>query len=262
MPTSQPATQSQSLHIGFAVVLGVALIGFLVGTGRPPLSTGPLAASHGATEDAQTHPTAPTYRALRDAPWRDGAAWATDTAGLRGPSVLDPVDVEGLDKLPALADRSARRAYDGAPPTIPHAVRQDSAAECLACHDEGLRLRGRIASPVSHEAFTSCTQCHVVSQAPMPGAPLPPDAAFGPNGFVGMASPAQGARAWSIAPPVIPHRTLMRERCMSCHGPNGRDALRSSHPDRQSCEQCHAPAADLDMRPGLAALPSTPFGQP
>lgn len=252
-----PLPQYQALHVGFAAVLGLALIGFLVGTGHPPESHGPLAAAPVSATDREAGlAPAPSYRGLRDAPWRTGEGWTRDTALLRGPSVLDPVDLDGLDKGPALAARAGGRAYDGAPPTIPHAVRQDSAAECLACHDEGLRLRGRVASPVSHEAFTSCGQCHVPQWGPMPGERLPPDASFGENSFVGMASPAAGERAWSIAPPVIPHRTTMRERCLSCHGPNGRDALRSSHPDRQSCEQCHAPSAGMDMRPDLAsALP-------
>ena len=59
-----------------------------------------------------------------------------------------------------------------------------------------------------------------------------------------------GNRAWSIAPPEIPHRTFMQERCESCHGVNGRDAIRSTHPWRQSCEQCHAPSAEFDQRGG------------
>lgn len=242
------------LHVVLAVVLGVAGIGFLVGTATPPTGAlhGPLHGAPIAAVAAGTaNPEAPTYRGLRAAPWATGDGWTADTQALRGPSVLDPVDLSGTDKLGALADRAEGRAYDGAPPTIPHAVRQDSAAECLACHDEGLRLRERLATPMSHEAFTSCTQCHVVREGPMPGERLAPDASAGPNAFVGLASPVAGPRAWSIAPPVIPHRTEMRERCMSCHGPNGRDALRSTHPDRQSCEQCHASSAERDLRAGL-----------
>jgi cytochrome c-type protein NapB len=42
---------------------------------------------------------------------------------------------------------------------------------------------------------------------------------------------------------------------MSCHGPNGLFGLRTPHPDRQSCFQCHVPEAGLDQRnfSGLAA---------
>lgn len=246
-------SQRQALHIGLAVAAGIALIGFIVGTGRAPASVSPLPAPAEDQGSALEIAPAPTYRQLRDAPWASGDGWTADTKSLRGPSVLDPVELAGTDKDVALSSRSANRAYDGAPPTIPHAVRQDSASECMACHDEGMQIRGRIATPVSHDAFTSCTQCHVVEQGPMPGERLAPDATFTPNSFVGMASPVMGERAWSIAPPVTPHRTFMRERCMSCHGPNGRDAMRSTHPDRQSCEQCHAPSADMDQRPGMGA---------
>ena len=87
----------------------------------------------------------------------------------------------------------------------------------------------------------------------MPGPRLPPDATFAANAFQGLASPTHGERAWDIAPPQIPHQGVMRERCMSCHGPNGRDALQSSHPERQSCTQCHAAAASDDLRPGVFA---------
>jgi cytochrome c-type protein NapB len=40
----------------------------------------------------------------------------------------------------------------------------------------------------------------------------------------------------------------MRENCMSCHGEGGTSAIRTSHPDRQSCTQCHAPDAGYDQR--------------
>jgi cytochrome c-type protein NapB len=105
---------------------------------------------------------------------------------------------------------------------------------------------------MSHTAMASCTQCHVVEEAPMPGgADLPPDPRDVGNAFVGLPSPTAGPRAWDVAPPQVPHRTFMRENCDSCHGVNGRDALRSSHPWRESCEQCHAASAQADGRPGV-----------
>jgi hypothetical protein len=41
----------------------------------------------------------------------------------------------------------------------------------------------------------------------------------------------------------------MREACASCHGPSGKRGLRSTHPVRASCQQCHARSAALDQRP-------------
>ena len=63
-------------------------------------------------------------------------------------------------------ERALRRAYDGAPPVIPHPVRDGGAAECLACHATGFALAGRRASGVPHADFASCTQCHVVASGP------------------------------------------------------------------------------------------------
>ena len=66
--------------------------------------------------------------------------------------------------------------------------------------------------------------------------------------FAGEQTTPAGARAYEGAPPTIPHRTLMRENCMSCHGEGGTSAIRTSHPDRQSCTQCHATDASYDQR--------------
>jgi nitrate reductase (cytochrome), electron transfer subunit len=254
-------TTVQPLHVGAAVALGLALIGFLVGTGAPPQVDHLLGATPAdATTDAPALAEAPTYRTLRSGVLSLGTGWEEDTRDMRGPSVLDSVETGGADKVAAVAARSSRRAYDGAPPTIPHTIRQDSAAECLACHDEGLRLRGRIAAPMSHTEMTSCTQCHVVEVGPMPGARLSEQAVASPNSFVGLASPVSGERAWGTAPSIVPHSTTNRERCDSCHGVNGRDALRTPHPDRQSCTQCHALSAQLDRRPDLWASEQRPGG--
>ncbi len=243
---------SNGLHVFFAIVGGVAFVGFVVGTSTPELSEKTAAPDAPATVEGV--PAARSYAELRSSPRGTGSGWSEDLAALResGPQLLDPVELSGTSKAADLDARAARRAFDGAPPRIPHAIRQDAAPECLACHEEGLRFRGLLATPMSHATLTNCTQCHVVEAAPMPGgASLPTDPRVSANTFDGLDSPTAGARAWSIAPPQIPHRTLMREQCDSCHGVNGRDALRSSHPWRESCEQCHAESAETNLRPGL-----------
>ena len=249
MPTSDLDPSRAALHVGLAVVIGVSLIGFVAGTSARDYERDPSEPVADATPEGV--PEAPRYTDLRQTPRGAGSGWAGDVAPLVL-GVLDAAPPTG-DKAPALTARAAQRAYDGAPPTIPHAVRQDSAAECLACHDDGLHLRGRTAAAMSHAPYASCTQCHVVDAAPMPGGTdLPPDPRAVDSAFVGLPSPEEGARAWPIAPPEIPHRTFMRERCDACHGPQGSDPLRTSHPDRQSCTQCHAPSAERDQRPGLS----------
>lgn len=243
---------SGGLQVFFAIVGGVALVGFVVGTSgseepEPAEATEAPAAVEGVTQ-------ARSYLELRESPRGAGSGWIEDLTTLHeaGPDALDPVERSGTSKEADLEARAARRAYDGAPPRIPHAIRQDAAPECLACHEAGLRFRGLLATPMSHSTLTNCTQCHVVDAAPMPGgAELPPDPRVVANSFDGLDSPTAGPRAWSIAPPQIPHRTAMREQCDSCHGVNGRDALRSTHPWRESCEQCHTASAETNLRPGL-----------
>jgi cytochrome c-type protein NapB len=146
-------------------------------------------------------------------------------------------------KLAALADRAKNRAYDGAPPIIPHPVEAQSAASCLACHGEGLKIGERIASKISHAHLTNCTQCHVEqSRSGLPWAVEPPV-----NDFVGVYRAGPGERANPGAPPTIPHHTWMRENCASCHGLVTRPGIRTTHPWLTNCTQCHAPSATLDQ---------------
>jgi cytochrome c-type protein NapB len=85
----------------------------------------------------------------------------------------------------------------------------------------------------------------------VPGsAALRPDPRAVENDFDGLDAPGAGPRASIVAPPQLPHRVFMRENCDSCHGVNGRDPIRSSHPWRESCSQCHASSSD--SFPGLA----------
>jgi cytochrome c-type protein NapB len=97
---------------------------------------------------------------------------------------------------------------------------------------------------MSHARSDSCLQCHVVAIDPRAGTPVTPEVE---TAFEGAWAPG-GARAWPGAPPTIPHATRMRERCDACHGPYGALGLRSTHPWRASCRQCHAASAELDQR--------------
>jgi cytochrome c-type protein NapB len=164
---------------------------------------------------------------------------AADKPGLYDPVVQSPAEREAV-----IVARAGRRAYDGAPPTIPHEVKQREFPDCLACHGQGAKIAGKRAPRMSHTRYDNCTQCHVPSAAP---APLPSARPI-ENEFAGLASPGPGTRAWPGAPPTIPHSTHMRSECSSCHGVGGVNGIRSTHPSRQSCTQCHAPNALLDQR--------------
>lgn len=149
------------------------------------------------------------------------------------------------DRARVIAERAKLRAYDGAPPLIPHAVTQQT-MDCVACHAGGAVVGDKLAPRMSHTLHASCTQCHVPMDDPRPAqGPLP----LPENGFVGLGAPLRGERAWPGAPPTIPHTTNMRSDCNSCHGPSGKVGLRTPHPLRTSCTQCHTPSASLDQRP-------------
>jgi cytochrome c-type protein NapB len=244
----------------FAAVLGAAaLIGFITGTQPsrynpvlPPMpENGPRV--EGVVEDARTN------RELADRPWgadEDRSGWAfAKSRSIVAPSASAEetrrTRSQGPETPAALKGRMQTRAFEGAPPAIPHPISQGGAAECLACHEDGFQLGTRIARPVPHAALTSCTQCHVTTQAAFTLTPAS-DAAKAATDFASASPPAYGKRAYEGAPPTLPHSTWMREECMACHGPAGAPGLRTSHPERQSCTQCHAPSAGLDQAPVLA----------
>lgn len=233
--------------LALPALLAVVLAGFLVGTGEGSYSEpGPLV-REGPEEVSGFEKPAIRYLELQNRPAGGRSGWEEDLERLSGPSRLDPVVLTGA-KAEDLEKRRERRAYDGAPPTIPHPFAQSSAAECLACHEEGMQLRGFRAPAMSHRLHSNCVSCHAGMIAPLE-AMGPAEAEGIGNSFVGLAAPVAGERAWSVAPPTIPHRTWMRENCLSCHGPNGSNAMRSTHPERESCLQCHGTSAQLDQRP-------------
>ncbi|MCP3915779.1 MAG: hypothetical protein GY711_09505 [bacterium] len=137
----------------------------------------------------------------------------------------------------SLAARATRRAFEGAPPVMPHsALFGDGSKECVDCHTNGMRLGERVAHPMSHPPLANCTQCHIESRHRDFPPPRPVESGF--RGRAAPAPPPVGA-----GPPVIPHQVLMRGRCLSCHGEFGYPGLRTSHPERAACVQCHVATA-------------------
>jgi cytochrome c-type protein NapB len=166
-----------------------------------------------------------------------------------------PTNITDTQRARARDQRAGRRAFDGAPPVVPHPITQDSSVACLVCHGAGLEVKDKFASKISHSLYASCTQCHVpgagIGLAGVDAALLEP---LAENQFAPATPPLRGNRAWPQAPPTIPHGTRMRSDCLSCHGPRGLFALRTPHPERQACVQCHAPSADLDQHNFLSSL--------
>lgn len=133
--------------------------------------------------------------------------------------------------------RAQRRLFDGAPPVIPH---MDFGAGCLSCHtQDGRSVPGLGFAPANPHgdrlpsgAMARCVQCHVFAST---------TSEFCANGFAGLAQDLRrGRRLNDLAPPVIPHQVLLRENCTACHtGPSAREEIRTPHPERTRCTQCH-----------------------
>jgi cytochrome c-type protein NapB len=218
--------------IGLAVLLMAALVvvaGQSLTAGREPARVPPV--------EAAATPTLPS-----EAGMYARAARALDYTAMPG----------GPNRKRTLAVYYARRAYPGAPPAIPHAVdeRQMGGRACLACHAGGGWVpRLDAYAPVTpHPELVSCRQCHVPERAQRP---------FQATGWQAMAPPALRGAAMPGSPPPIPHGLPMRERCQACHaGPGAVDELRTTHPERVSCRQCHAlgapPAAAFARAPAEA----------
>ncbi len=130
----------------------------------------------------------------------------------------------------------ANRLFDGAPPTIPHEVAALGRHDCLGCHRDGDALAGGAMAPITpHPELERCAQCHVVDTGAAP---------FVASDHGGGWTYPVGQLGQPMGPPLIPHPLTMRESCLGCHGPDGTTVaeLRTSHPERLRCQQCHVPA--------------------
>ncbi len=237
-------TEPRGWHLVFVAALAVAAVGLIAGVERSGRVVVPV---RGTVSTEQTPVEARSYRDLRERSYGPNATLSPSWwAGLRMLGAREPARAATpAERTAALAERDARRAYEGAPPTIPHAIDQLAVPACLACHERGVTIAGRRAPPMSHDVQASCVQCHVVATDPRSALAVVTVPA---STFVGLRRAGGGAQAWAGAPPVVPHPTWMRERCESCHGPGGRQGLRTPHPAQSSCQQCHAPSAAFDQR--------------
>jgi cytochrome c-type protein NapB len=265
-PSSSGSGRKLAVVAGL-VALTLGLSGFFMGlrqTDRAALDAREGRAIAKSPESAVPEmivPEAPRYVDLPAGRLRPNKDWTVHLATLRPtdpeaqfiPATLAP---ETLAQLRAV--RTSRRQYDGAPPVAPHPTDQLTPAACLECHGKPTTITGRAVPQVSHPRYTNCIQCHVSGAGPASWWQTRNVALSDGNSFSGKAQSGQGTRAYTGAPPTIPHTTWMRDNCMSCHGPGGTAALRTSHPNRQSCTQCHGVNAVLDQRLAAGLPPPLP----
>lgn len=230
------------------IVMSLAVVGYFTGLQSPmnpseEMSPSTLSEHVGHVEESHSSgiPAATSYSDM--AVLTATSVPHTRLDGLKSDfDLLTEVKIEPGEKAAALAMRSRNRAFNGAPPTIPHPIEQLSDASCVACHTQGIKLASLRIPQMSHNFLTNCTQCHVES-APQHMTAVQ----FRENSFAGLPAPDEGPRSFAGAPPQIPHSTWMRSDCMSCHGYAGLQGIRTTHPWRQNCQQCHAPSATLEQ---------------
>ena len=151
-------------------------------------------------------------------------------------------NMKTIESKKSLSDYHKNRAYDGAPPIIPHVVLSEEGiggASCLQCHEKGgyVAQFEAFAPMTPHPQYLNCKQCHV---------PAKTDKLFKSSSFTRSAPPTTGNTALMGSPPIIPHSLQLRNNCLSCHGgPSAPKEIRVSHPERVNCRQCHAAASPV-----------------
>lgn len=259
-PASRDALKPLQIFLVIAIV--VAFVGFFVGTRSATYA--PFYLPQDSAPDRHHSETMParSYTEIMSDPLTRNDHWVDGIGELsaRRPDLYAEVENTPAQRTAALRARAENRAFAGAPPTVPHPVKQTGDLACVACHTDGVAVRGRLASPMSHAFMANCTQCHVPSEAAGPMDAALAGTMSHENRFEGLEEPTGGSVAWAGAPPQIPHATWMRQECTSCHGPMGREGMKSTHPWRQNCEQCHTAAAALNQHmPPETLLPAMPL---
>ena len=153
------------------------------------------------------------------------------------------------------------RAYSGAPPRIPHGLTPTEfrTGACKTCHERGGYSR-RFAAyvPVTpHPERGLCLQCHVGEDAvtgilrpssdPNSRCPQCHGSGGSPRAYADTTLdwrtavwPRPTRRTPDRSPPSVPHDLLSRGNCLPCHaGPAAVAEIRTAHPERADCRQCH-----------------------
>ena len=157
----------------FLIIVGIVSVsGFFMGlrqSTRGEGETSPwLSVQESTQQEKANYPEAPLYKDIPSAEWKANKDWKNELSKLP----KEPIDRsprEALDKealAHILIARINRRAYDGAPPTIPHAINYRDVRSCSVCHsqDSNVLVAGQRAPAMSHPYLANCTQCHAPSE--------------------------------------------------------------------------------------------------
>jgi cytochrome c-type protein NapB len=256
----------KTLAVVFLMIGVLAVSGFFMGmqqTERQVTRDQLPAARKPAFAAPAEIPDAPKYTEIVTAEWLANRDWQFTLADL--PRAAAPVPgaapASPAETAAAIERRRSLRAYDGAPPVVPHAIDSLRSTACMTCHSQGgdLVIAGKRPPEISHPWITNCTSCHVPADGLRQFTAAEESRLYVENEFLGKESAGKGSRAYATAPPTMPHAVWMRQNCMSCHGPGRDQAIRTSHPERRNCLQCHAPDAAFDNRETYWANPKPPI---
>jgi len=229
------------------------------------------------SHDARDHPEAVTVDAVVDPIASEADVFRIEHTDL---GVVPDFNADPAAHVRSLDMYQTRRPYPGAPPRVPHGLTNEEfrRSTCNICHLRGGYVaRFNTYAPVTpHPEFSACLQCHV-AQAILVGRPLPstgdsiacqqchidPDVAletFGELDWQTVPWPERGLQALPESPQRIPHDLRTRSNCLACHsGPGAVVALRTDHPERVNCRQCHVQASEVV---GVFPGPSDGSAQP
>ncbi|MGL4399315.1 MAG: nitrate reductase cytochrome c-type subunit [Luteolibacter sp.] len=254
----------KTLAVVFLMIGMLSVSGFFMGlvqTEKQEVQRFPVQHSAVTAAHAANLPTAPKYGEIAVSDWLANRDWKFTLANLpRANAPADSTEATESERQAAIAHRASLRAYDGAPPVIPHGIDTLSSAACISCHgrDGNLVISGKRPAEISHPWVTNCTSCHVPADGLRQITASKTTRLNIENTFLGKRSAGSGPRAYDGAPPTTPHPVWMRQNCMACHGPGREQAIRTSHPERENCLQCHAPNAIFDNRESYPTNPKPP----
>ena len=152
--------------VAVAVAIGAAVAGFLFRTQVSPNA----AQVSELPENAGARPVraapVPKYADMPQR-WRRAPEIEVELPGVAqtpAAATVTGAPATAADRVHTFEKRSGR-AFDGAPPVVPHRIDQRDPAACLACHQAGrvigVGARRRVATQVNHVELTNCFQCHV-----------------------------------------------------------------------------------------------------
>ena len=201
---------------------------------RAVLRRGEVDQSRHARRDGQ-HQQAAGLQEMRDS-YRAVIALAVGLLVLGGGGMPrgDPTGGRAIDR--AARGRACLRRRPAGDSARASRVRAPPATMMTAARStaSGWRRRRRTAAMAATGALRRCRQCHVPSTT----SDMMVASVF--NGLP--QGPWKGGRATPGAPPTIPHTLQLREklRWHVTRDPPPASEIRTSHPERSACRQCHA----------------------